>query len=37
MVDLADLLNKRCKNRFYDWFRGLTAHQGDSGFELKTL
>ena len=24
MVGLEDLLNKRCKNQFYDWFRGLT-------------
>ena len=26
----GSLIN-RCKNQFYDWFRGLTAHQIDSG------
>ena len=36
MVGLEDLLNKRCKKQFYDWFRGLTAHQVDSGFEART-
>ena len=37
MVGLEDLPNKRCKNQFYDEFRGLTAHQVDSGFEPRTL
>ena len=23
--------NKCCENQFYDWFRGLIAHQVDSG------
>ena len=30
MVGLKDLLKKHCKNQFYDWFRGLIAHQEDS-------
>ena len=37
MVGLEDLQNKPCKNQFYDWFCGLTAHQVDSGFEPRTL